>query len=108
MSRSYKHSPYSGQANNRDMKRIANHKIRQKLKDPDFILKGNDSRKVTCSWDICDYWHITTPNFERYYAEEVARWKMRLDSGRLSSNDTDEPPTREKVWKEYCRWFRRK
>ncbi len=108
MSRSYKHTPYSGQTNNRGMKRIANHRVRQKLKNPEVILYGNDYRKITCSWDICDYYHITTPSFERYYIKEVARWQLRKNNGCMFLNDKDEPPTKDEVWEEYCRWYRRK
>ena len=60
MSRSYKKTPWSGDKKGKEKKRIANHKVRQKLKN----------KKLYETWDICDYGWIIT--FEEFMESE---WK---------------------------------
>jgi len=53
MSRSYKKEPVVKDYN-RNSKKYANRKVRRKFKNCDYP-DGNAYRKLTCSWDICDY-----------------------------------------------------
>ena len=61
MSRSYKKTPYCGDNKGKNKKRFANSKLRTKLKNHDFILpNGGAYKKVYESWDICDFYWITS------------------------------------------------
>ena len=100
MSRSYKHTPYSGEKKNRFMKRYANRRLRRKKLAHD--LQHKSYRKDLCSYDICDYYTIETKNFEEYYKSCVIhwhKWKNYLD---------DPMPTREECWENYQKWYIRK
>ena len=47
MSRSYKKTPYCGDHKGKSKKRIANHKVRNWLKqNPEVALKGNAYKKI--------------------------------------------------------------
>ena len=56
MSRSYRHFPYCNYRSSgikRELRRHYQHSLRQKLKNPNFIIKNNEYKKVaTDSWDI--------------------------------------------------------
>jgi hypothetical protein len=67
MSRSYKKEPVVKDYN-RNSKKYANRKVRRKFKNCDYP-NGNAYRKLTCSWDICDY------RFRETYKEYEARKK---------------------------------
>lgn len=100
MSRSYKHTPYSGDTKDRFMKKYANRKLRRKKLEHN--LQYNSYKKDLCSWDICDYATVETKNFEEYYKSCIQRWHKW---GRY----TYEPyPNREECWKEYQKWYIRK
>ena len=55
VSRSYRHYP-GFRANMKDMKKIANRRIRRQINNPSISI-GNNSfyKKMICSYDICDY-----------------------------------------------------
>lgn len=108
MSRSYKHTPGCGDRNSKGMKKIANHRLRQKLKDPEVSFPWTTYRKNFCSWDIKDYYFTYHFSFSSYYQEQVERWKNKKDIGWLSLRDEDTPPTREEVWKEWLKLYIRK
>ncbi len=100
MSRSYKHTPYCGDRKNKYMKRYANKRVRQRLKDSDYLPVAADYKKFFCSYDICDYYWLEF-DFEAYYQKEVSswyEWRYRYDPF----------PTREEVWQYYARWYLRK
>lgn len=65
MSRSYKKTPWSGDKKGKEKKRIANHKVRQKLKNNlELIVQQGEYKKLYETWDICDYgWIITFDEF---------------------------------------------
>lgn len=65
MSRSYKKTPWSGDKKSKEKKRIANHKVRQKLKNNlELIVQQGEYKKLYETWDICDYgWIITFDEF---------------------------------------------
>ena len=74
MSRSYKHIPYAGDTKSKWAKRQANKKVRrylnrQKIEDESFALAAY--KKVSESWNICDYYDITT-------WKEHLTWRKRI------------------------------
>lgn len=103
MSRSYKHTPYSGMKKNKFFKRYANCKLRRKKLTHD--LQHKSYRKDFCYYDICDYYWIETTNFEEYYRRQVNRWYLWQN---YSWGKKEPFPTREEVWKEYQKTYVRK
>lgn len=70
MSRSYKKTPYCGQTQRPADKRIANHQVRQKLKNHlDWNIQYNNYKKLSDSWRIRDWgWSYT---WEEWYFKQV-------------------------------------
>lgn len=99
MSRSYKHTPYSGDRKNKWAKRQANKRFRQQKLTHN--LQHKSYKKDFCSYDICDYYHIETKNFEEYYKLCVSRWHSWVRYYMPY-------PTREECWKEYQKQYIRK
>lgn len=99
MSRSYKHTPRSGQRKNKFIKQYANRKLRrEKLKEETPQYGGY--RKRTEWWDICDY-ETVGETFERYYASEIDcwyRWEHQYKPF----------PDRKELKKEYDKYYIRK
>lgn len=104
MSRSYKKTPYCGDNKSNGMKKVANHKVRRLLKNPDVDFPHKAYRKAFCSWDICDYKYIQS-SFESYYRDELRRW---AEWRRYSWYKEKPKPTREECWKDYCKIYIRK
>ena len=99
MSRSYKHTPRSGDQKDRYFKRYANRRVRR-LPIDEHPLKGNDYKKVFCQYEICDYETVGT-SFEQYWESLVKRWYEWMWRS--------EPfPDRDEAYDEYRRWFIRK
>jgi len=98
MSRSYKHTPYSGMPKDKFYKRYANKKLRKKKLSHD--LQHNSYRKNHCNWMICDYYWIEHRGFEEYYRRQVNLW-YRWSKGKPY-------PTREKCWNDFCKMYVRK
>jgi hypothetical protein len=99
MSRSYKHTPRSGDTKDHYFKKYANRKVRRLPLD-EHLLKGNNYKKVFCQYDICDYETVGI-SFEQYWERLVKRWhewNWRYESY----------PNRDEAYKEYYRWFIRK
>ena len=56
MSRSYKKHAYCGDKKDKELKRLANHRVRQYLKrNPEVSLKPSQFKHLFESWEICDY-----------------------------------------------------
>ena len=70
MSRSYKHTPYSGERD-KFSKKQANRKVRRHKMD--LSLPKGGYKKVYCSWEICDYWDGFI-SADEYYATMVKYW----------------------------------
>lgn len=99
MSRSYKHTPYSGLKKDKFFKKYANKKLRHKYMDGE--LKYNAYKKDLCCYDICDYKEIGT-SFNCYYKNKIKNWyRWRQYMG--------EPfPIKDNVKQEYNKIYRRK
>ena len=100
MSRSYKHTPRSGDTKSRDMKRAANRKFRRN-KNYDETLHHKQYRKYFCSYDICDYETIGE-TFEEYYQRIVNNWYRWEQYYNIPF------PDKKQIKKEYDKWFIRK
>ena len=99
MSRSYKHTPRSGDQKDRFFKKYANRKVRR-LPIDEHPLKGNIYKRVFCHYEICDFETVGI-SFEQYWERLVKRWhewEWRYCPF----------PDREEAYQEYCRWFIRK
>lgn len=77
MSRSYKKNPYVTDNSNgrrKTSKRMANHKVRRIVRTMDEDMPARlQHKKMTCSWDICDYrWRMTREDAIRWYNNEMA------------------------------------
>ena len=100
MSKSYKHTPRSGEQKDKFFKKYANRKVRR-LPIDEHPLKGKHYKKVFCRYDICDYETVGI-SFEQYWERLIKSWhKWRNDCG-LPYPDPIE------AYEEYCRWFIRK
>ena len=97
MSRSYKHTPRCGDTKNKFFKKYANRRVRR-LPIDEHLLNNKSYKKVTCSWNICDYETVGT-SFEQHWRDLIKRWQGKYD---LPYPDRDE------AYQEYCRWFLRK
>ena len=100
MSRSYKHTPRSGEQKDKFFKKYANRKVRR-LPIDEHPLKGTAYKKVFCQYDICDYETVGI-SFEEYWECLIKSWhRWRKDHGHPY-------PTRDEAYEEYRRWFIRK
>jgi len=68
MSRSYKHTPRSGNTKGKSSKRLANHAVRRKKLQEDFPAHGG-YRKLYEYWNICDFESVNL-SFEQYCARD--------------------------------------
>lgn len=100
MSRSYKHTPRSGDKKDKFFKRYANRKLRHK-KLTNF-LQHKSYKKDFCSYDICDYETIGL-SFEEFWEIRVNLWRKWNLLGLK-----DDFPNKEEERKKYYRWFLRK
>jgi len=101
MSRSYKKTPGGGDSKGKDNKRLANHKVRQALKkNLELPRKGTKHKRVYNSWEICDYFDIST--FEEYWNYRLKIW---YNWGHLYD---DSYPDKEKEYQNWCKYYRRK
>ena len=77
MSRSYKKNPYvtDGYGGDRKTsKRIANRKVRRIVRSMGEDMPTRiQHKKMTCTWDICDYrWRMTREDAIHWYENEMA------------------------------------
>ena len=96
MSRSYKKIPFCGQTQHHIDKRIANHKIRQKLKNHlDWNIQYNDYKKLSESWNIRDWgWVNLWEDWYNYqltlYYKAVVKWGEKKARRYGYTDDFDE------------------
>ena len=101
MSRSYKHTPRSGNKKDKFFKQYANRTVRYQLPTDKHSLKGAAYKKVFCQCNICDYETVGI-SFKQY-------WKCLVKSWYAWKRDCGYPyPDHEKAYQEYCKWFLRK
>lgn len=56
MSRSYKKHAYCGDKKDKELKKLANHRVRQYLKrNSEVTLKPSQFKHLFKSWEICEY-----------------------------------------------------
>ena len=70
MSRSYKKNPYvtDHSSGTKSMKRIANRRVRRSIKNDEDMPARLQHKKMTESWDICDYrWRMTRQDAIEWY-----------------------------------------
>lgn len=83
MSRSYKKNPVATDNSNgrrKINKRHANHRVRQRISMDDELSARLQHKKMTCSWDICDYrWRMTRQEAIQWYKEEL-EWQKNKGS----------------------------
>lgn len=100
MSRSYKHTPYSGDIKSKFDKRYANHVVRRnKLKD--MLPQHAGYRKIYESWWICDY-KTFGESFEQFYADAVATWRWCMDR-QIEETFPDRRESKKEYEKRYIR-----
>lgn len=75
MSRSYKHTPYCGDNKSTGMKQIANRNLRRALKrNHDLNLNHGTYKKWFCSYDICDFYNISS--WSAYWQNVIRSYHM--------------------------------
>lgn len=94
MSRSYKHTPYSGDNKGKDKKRCANSKVRMYLKDFNNEISHKNFKHIYESYDICDFYWMET--WEEY-------WHNRLIEYKEHPNWFKHPPIKKE---EYRKWYK--
>ena len=103
MSRSYKHTPYAGDTKTKWAKRQANRKYRSFLKQIEEDIPYSHFKKVSESWNICDYYDITTWEEHLRYRRRHHRYTpygMKfLENGEIDIENE------RKLWE---KWYKRK
>lgn len=64
MSRSYKKNLYVKDGSGSKWKKVAKRKANKKVKNRDEVADGGAYKKVSNSWDICD-WKFSIPNTKK-------------------------------------------
>lgn len=76
MSRSYKKNPYvtdHKRKTTKQSKRIANRIVRRKLGQDEDMPARSQHKKMTESWNICDYkWRMTEAEAVKWYTHHMA------------------------------------
>lgn len=104
MSKSYKKTPYCGDSKGKCKKRIANHKVRQKLKNHNFDCdNGSAYRKMTERWDICDYYWITT--WKEYWKNCI---KLHYQLKNYIPNYNEPFPNKKEEYRKWLRFYHNK
>lgn len=99
MSRSYKHTPYSGDTKGPDKKRIASKRVRQMIKAWDILPQGKEYKRLYESWNICDYGSIET--WAQFWERTLKQWH--------SWGYKYYPyPDEEKEYRKWYKWNKRK
>ena len=103
MSKSYKHTPYAGDTKTKWAKRQANRKYRSFLKQMEEDVPYSHFKKVSESWNICDYYDITTWEEHLRYRRKHHRYTpygMKfLENGEIDIENE------RKLWE---KWYKRK
>ena len=103
MSRSYKHTPYVGDTKTKWAKRQANRKYRSFLKQMEEDIPYSHFKKVSESWNICDYYDITT--WEEYLRYRCKHHKYTPYGMKFLENGEIDIENERKLWQ---KWYKRK
>ena len=74
MSNSYKRTPYCGDHKGKRKKKVANRKVRRKLKSTEIVFPRAGYRRITNPYDICDYYSIES--WESYWLHVLCAWEQ--------------------------------
>ena len=96
MSRTYKKTPYCGDNKGKTNKRIANKKVRMFLKNFNEVLKYSDYKKISETYNICDYYWIKK---KKNYWKRCLKNYYEYNSAGIK---TEYPDKKEK----YRRWYK--
>ena len=80
MSRSYKKNPYvtDHSSSTKMKKRLANRTVRQRLKNDEDMPARPQHKKMTETWNICDYrWRMTREEAIQWYNEQLEWQKSK-------------------------------
>ena len=108
VSRSYKKTPYCGLQKTKWAKQQANKKVRrylnrQKIEDESFTPAAY--KKVSESWNICDYYDIITWEEHKRWRKRRFHWGFTVpDMKFLENGDIDWQNEYQLWWK----WYKRK
>ena len=97
MSRSYKKTPRCGDTKDKFFKKYANRKVRRNNANH---YNHNSYKKLSCSWDICDY-ETVGRTFEEY-------WKQTLDYWYQFGYKHEHYPSYEEEYRQWFKWYKAK
>ena len=98
MSRSYKKHAYCGDKKDKELKRLANHRVRQYLKrNPEVTLRPSQFKHLFESWEICDYGWLC--EWEEYWNRQL-EWYYDDHYKRYYREPTPPDPK-----EEYRNWY---
>ena len=108
MSRSYKHTPYAGDKKTKWAKRQANKKVRRYLnkhsiQDESFAPAAY--KKISESWNICDYYSIVTWYEHLKFRKQRFLWGIPIYDLNLTEDGEIDLEHERKVWE---KWYKRK
>jgi hypothetical protein len=108
MSRSYKKTPYCGDHKGKLKKRLANHKLRQRLKNFDEEYQHMSYKNVTNRWDICDYYDII--DWQEWWELHLKRHYEAVNGIRhyCSSSNDILPPNKKELYRKWYKYYKRK
>jgi len=108
MSRSYKKTPYSGDTKHKEDKRAANRKVRHyldRLNLDDESFAPAAYKKVSDSWNICDYYSITTFADHLYYRKKYHLCGIKLIGAKFNENGELDEKREYRLW---WKWYKAK
>ena len=108
MSRSYKKTPYSGDTKHKEDKRAANRRVRRylnRLNLDDESFAPAAYKKVSESWNICDYYSITTFADHLYSRKKHYSWGIKLLGAKFDEDGNLDEKREYRLW---WKWYKAK
>ena len=107
MSRSYKHTPYIGDTKTKWAKRQANKLVRSKFKKWNIQDELNPSwyKKISESWNICDYYNITTWEEHKQWRKRRFCWGFTIVNMKFTESGDIDWENEYQLWQ---KWYKRK
>ena len=97
MSRSYKKNPWAGDTKGKIKKRKASSKVRMFLKNLENVLQNSSYKKVSESWDICDYGQSCT--WDKYWSYILKIYREHPEYFKKPPNEKEEYRKWDKCYK---------